>query len=253
MNGDMEIVTTLIQRARDLLEGPLQPVRFTEDTGADEFLNRIDDYPHGFVLGCLMHQSGQMSARRAWRIPYEVAGQLQGHEFEHFFALSRESIDRMFLEGRLHRYPNRMSNFFYQAIQRIHNKYNGDASIIWKNSPSSATVVRRFLEFDGAGLKIATMAANILVRDFRITVSDKFSIDISVDQHVQRVFPRLGLVREDASREEIIYTARELSPSYPGVFDLPVWQIGQTWCHPQQPDCESCYIRPHCPTATDLD
>ncbi|MFN8524828.1 MAG: hypothetical protein U0821_17160 [Chloroflexota bacterium] len=89
--------------------------------------------------------------------------------------------------------------------------------------PSSATIVRRFLQFRGAGPKIATMAANILVRDFKIPVSDRYSIDISADVHVRRVFTRLRLIGRDASDEELIYRARELNPAYPGVFDLPIW------------------------------
>jgi endonuclease III len=140
-----------------------------------------------------------------------------------------------------------MADIFYAAIQMIDEKYFGDASRIWQDRPSSAGIVRRFLEFKGAGPKIATMAANILVRDFKIPVSDKYSIDISPDVHVRRSFERLGLIREGASVEELIYTARELNPDYPGVFDLAAWEIGRNWCHQRIPECSECYMNKQCP------
>jgi len=34
------------------------------------------------------------------------------------------------------------------------------------------------------------------------------------------VFQRLGFISRNASNEELIYSARELNPDYPGIFDL---------------------------------
>jgi endonuclease III len=90
------------------------------------------------------------------------------------------------------------------------------------------------------------MAANILVRDFRVPVSDKYSIDVSVDVHVRRVTRRLGLVRPDCSDEEIIYRAREMNPKYPGVIDFGLWDLGRSCCRPKAPDCGFCQFRRLC-------
>jgi len=139
-----------------------------------------------------------------------------------------------------------MGENFYLAIQKIHNDYRDDASNIWKGNPGSATVVRRFLEFKGVGIKIATMAANALARHFKIPMKDYINIDISPDVHVKRVFKRLGFISKDASNDELIYCARELNPMYPGIFDLPCWEIGRYWCRPHKPICEKCYLSRHC-------
>jgi endonuclease III len=88
----------------------------------------------------------------------------------------------------------------HDALGIIADKYHGDAGRIWAGTPSSADVVYRFLELPGVGVKIATMAANILARELKVPFSDYYSIDISPDRHVRRVFARLGLARECARR-----------------------------------------------------
>ena len=109
-------------------------------------------------------------------------------------------------------------------------------------------MVYRFLEFDGVGPKIATMAANILARDFKIPFADHYSIDISADRHIRRVFARLGLTAGEASVEQVIYKARTLHPDYPGIIDLPCWKIGRNWCREKgDPDCGACYMNNLCP------
>ena len=140
-----------------------------------------------------------------------------------------------------------MAGIFYDGIQRIHAEYDGDASKIWAGRPKSGVVVRRFLEFKGAGIKIATMATNILAREFKIELADYNCIDVSPDVHVGRVFTRTGLVRKDASNEEIVYRARELNPEYPGAFDMPCWEIGTKWCTERgMPKCQECYLGQYC-------
>ena len=97
-------------------------------------------------------------------------------------------------------------------------------------------------EFYGAGIKVATMTANVLARDFRVPMSDMVCIDVSPDVHVVRVF-RLGLIKENDGSNALIYRARELNPKYPGIFDLSYWEIGRNWCRPNNQKCEECLMR----------
>lgn len=236
----------LTNRGQTLFEQPRQFIQFARHQQADELLNDLEHYPHAFVLACIMDR--QISAERAWRIPYEIQQRVGSFAFQDLSQLTAEEIQTAMSQPTpLHRFLNDMAQFFHSAIQRIAAQYDGNASNIWSGNPSSATIVRRFLQFDGVGPKIATMAANSLVRDFKIPVSDKFSIDVSPDVHIQRVFKRLGLVGQRASLEEIVYTAREMNPRYPGIFDLSVWEIGRNWCRPHNPTCELCYMNEVCP------
>jgi len=239
------IVKTLIERGKELLKRPYEKISFTKNPDADDLLNDLNQFPHAFVLACVMDR--QIRAERAWLIPYFLSQEIGGFEFKKLLELNLNSLKEIFNKRKLHRFNDIMAENFYLAIQRIHKQYNDNASNIWRNNPKSATIVRRFLEFKGIGIKIATMAANILAREFKIPMQDYLCIDISPDVQVRRVFIRTGFISKDASNDELIYCARELYPDYPGIFDLSAWEIGREWCRPKNPDCKNCYLNDNCP------
>ncbi len=240
-----KLVKILIQKGKELFNQPYKKVEFTKNQEADKLLNNLKKYPHAFVLACVMDR--QIKAERAWLIPYKISKEIGGFEFSKLLSLNLKNIKKIFNKKSLHRFNDIMAKNFYLAIQKIHLDYNDNASNIWKNKPKSATVVRRFLEFDGIGVKIGTMAANILAREFKIPMKDYICIDISPDVHVKRVFKRIGFIPKNAGNDELIYCARELNPQYPGIFDLSAWQIGRNWCHPRNPNCKDCYLNKYCP------
>lgn len=240
-----QIIETLVCRGNELLQRPYEPNVFTWNKEADALLNDTHDYPHAFVLACVMDR--QIKAERAWLIPYHVKKEIGGFEFEQLMILSPSYLVNLFQENSLHRFNETMALLFYEAIRMIETKYDGNAANIWEDTPRSATIVRRFLEFKGVGVKIATMAANILARDFKIPMQDRICIDISPDVQVKRVFMRLGFIHAQATNDQLIFTAREFYPEYPGIFDLSAWEIGRKWCRPKKPDCAHCYLEGICP------
>lgn len=238
----------LLRRGEELYSSPRQIRHFTDNEKANALLNDLDNYPHAFVLACVMDR--QIKAERAWLIPHLVSEEIGGFEFSRLRSLSRGKVrDLMIRPVPLHRFPERMSENFYDAVRVIADTYEGDASRIWRGKPSSADVVYRFLQFRGVGPKIATMATNILAREFKVKLSDYYSVDVSADVHVRRVFLRLGLMEQDATNDELIYKARSLYPRFPGLLDLPAWEIGRKWCRPRVPLCDGCYMRGVCPSA----
>jgi endonuclease III len=144
--------------------------------------------------------------------------------------------------------PTKMAHCFFDAVQKIHDDYSDDAGNIWKRgNPSSKEVIERFAQFNGVGQKISTMGTNILVREFKVPLRDTSAIDISVDIQIDRVFKRLGLVPINASKDDIIQSAKDLYPQYPGVFDSVCWEIGEAWCKPEHQLCEKCFMDEYCP------
>lgn len=243
--NEYAIAERLIEKGKEFFDAPANIVKFTSDEGANLLLNNLNDYPHAFVLACVMDR--QIKAELAWLIPYRFATKLGSFEFPILESLTIEGI-RTLMAGppQLHRFPDKMSTVFFEAILTIKNRHDGNAAQIWADRPPSAKVVYEFLQFRGVGPKIANMATNILARDLKVPLSDYFSIDISADVHIRRVSGRLGLVNSDASIGEIIYRARSLHPEFPGLMDLPVWEIGRNWCRPKQPVCTECYMKDVC-------
>jgi len=221
-----------------------QIVHFVDDQESNKFLNDLQRFPHAFVLACLMDR--QIKAERAWIIPVEIKRILGTFEITKLFHTSLESYREIFNRNKLHRFNDTMAEVFYSGVQDIMSEYRGDASNIWKNNPSSSSVVYRFLQFRGSGVKISTMAANILARQFRIQFSDYYSIDISPDVHIKRVMERMGFIPKDASIDMVIYKARELNPEFPGIIDFSCWEIGRNWCKPRNPNCVNCIVSDEC-------
>ncbi len=240
-----EIIDILIARGTELLNSEYQPVKFTKDEKADAYLNDLGHYPHAFVLACVMDR--QITAERAWLIPYKISNHIKTREFSALLAFGVRDFKSIFRDLSLHRFNDMMAENYYFAIQKIHDTYSDSASNIWLDNPGSATAVKRFLQFKGVGIKIATMATNILAREFKIPMKDYVCIEVSPDVQVRRVFKRLGVIPSDAGDEELIYTARELNPLYPGIFDLSCWEIGRSWCTPKKPKCQDCYLNKYCP------
>ena len=244
-NIQEKIAEVLIAKGQALLSQPYKRVEFTGNKEADDLLNNLSLLPHAFTIACVMDR--QIKAERAWLVPYQFSKELNDFSISTLIKLDLPTIKSIFKKRNLHRFNDMMAKNFFLGIQKIHSDYNDDASNIWKGAPRSATIVKRFLSFDGVGVKIATMATNILARDCKIPMKDHICIDISPDRHVKRVFGRLGFISSNASNDELLYCARELNPNYPGIFDLACWEIGRYWCKPQNPVCNGCLLSKLCP------
>jgi len=234
----------LVNHGKKLRQALPKEVIFTDDPQANKLLNDFKRYPHAYVMGCIVDQ--QVKAELAWHIPYHIAQKVGSFDFFKLEMLSPKDLESIMSDSR-HRFWRTMAGHLHAGIKRIRSQYNGDASKIWNDRPSSAELVYRFLAFQGIGQKIATMAANILVREFKVELVDYYAIDVSVDRHIRNVFKRLGLVDKNAKDEQIIMRAKSIYPRYPGLMDFACFDIGRNWCSPGvNPDCDGCYMNDLC-------
>lgn len=237
-------MSELLKVAKNEFKKNNEIVHFVDDEDANNFLNNLNEYPHAFVLACLMDRV--IDVERAWKIPYKVYKTLGRFDIDYLYSIPLNKYKELFNNGGYHRFNDAIATDFFNAVHRIVDDYDGDASKIWSNKPSSATIVSRFLEFEGMGVKIATMATNILARQFKIPMSDYYSIDISPDRHVKRIMKRLGYLKENATIDQVIYKAREINPEFPGLIDFSCWKIGKENCHTKNPECETCPLKSEC-------
>tara|TARA_B100001964_G_scaffold233485_1_gene290811 strand:- start:1421 stop:2179 length:759 start_codon:yes stop_codon:yes gene_type:complete len=245
MDTNPKATKYFLDEGERLLRSKMTHHTFSGNTDADKLVNNIENYPHAFVIACIMDR--QIKAERAWIIPYKLKTRIGDFKFKTLSNLSEDEIKRYMTKPKdLHRYSAIMTHNCFTAIQRIRSQFKGDASNIWKGNLSSAEIVYRFLQFDGIGQKIATMATNILIRDFKVKVSDKYSVDISIDGLVPRVMKRVYGLSKKADSTELIFFARSINPEYPGILDIGAWHIGREWCKPKNPKCTNCPLADTC-------
>jgi len=250
-----KIVSKLVQKGQELLNKPKDKIvgfvrnsRYSQRDEADKLLNDFTTYPHAFVIGCIADK--QVDADIAWLTPYNIYSQVESFRIKDLAKIELNRLREIMDNSKpKHRFHKMLAEEIHLGIKHIMEIYNGNASNIWEGKPSCAVVAKRFLKFKGVGPKISSMATNILYRDFKVPFSDYSFIDISADVHIQRVFARLGLCKETATVDEIIKIARELYPKFPGIMDLPTWEIGKYWCNTNIQECSRCYLSQICPSS----
>ena len=67
INSHEKIVNILIEKGNESFKQPYKYIEFTKDIESDKLLNNLKDFPHAFVLACVMDR--QIKAERAWLIP----------------------------------------------------------------------------------------------------------------------------------------------------------------------------------------
>ena len=60
MNADA-IRERLLAEGREIFEAPVEFVEFTGVQEADELLNDLENYPHAYVIGCIMQAASSFS------------------------------------------------------------------------------------------------------------------------------------------------------------------------------------------------
>ncbi len=246
------IGSRLVRRGLDKYKAAPYFVEFTGNAEADELINDLQKYPHAFVMACVANR--QIKGKLDWTVPFRLSQRLAHFDFKHLCALTLKDVETLTKKPEpLEGFTSEVCEILYRAVCHISSRYEGDAARIWSDRPPSGELVYRFLEFRGMGHKLANRAANILARQFRIPLNDYYSIDISPDGPVKRVFTRLGLVPKDSPAEHFMFKARSLHPQFPGVLNLPGWEIGSSWCTLRNPSCQECYMNDLCPSASPED
>ena len=207
-----------------------------------EFL--LSDW-NAFFIGLISDQS--VKAEVAWRLPYYFSKRL-GH-FD-FCRIAKEetveSLEAIIKEKpALHRYPRKMAEYIFFAVNKIVKEYNSDIENAWKNDLNAEQVVAKFEEFKGISRKKAALGTLLLIRDFGVTLENLYCIAIAYDVHIRRIFLRMGLTDKD-NIKDVTASARKICNEFPGSLTLPFWVAGREYCRPSNPKCDECYLNQFC-------
>lgn len=198
-----------------------------------------------FLICCLL--DWQSDADVAWKKGEDLVDKLEKlGDPENVWVIisssSKETWDSKYEEyGRPHRFHGG-----YKRLWGIANdicaRYDGDARNIWSGRTPFEALIHLWAL--GAGDQISRMIVGAL-RDCGQIRGD--SGDVKADLHLRRVLGRAVYGEEisGADAAKVIQLTRNLSAD-PWQLDLPLWNVGKSYCRPTGPNCPSCYLRPHC-------
>lgn len=204
----------------------------------------LDNNANAFLIGLIADQS--VKAELAWSLPYNLNNRIGTFDFEKIVSTyTEEDLEQAIkTKSALHRYPNRMAMYIYNAMKCVLENYDGNASNIWVGKTASE-IVSNLEKFKGISHKKASLGTLLLVRDMGLKVPDKENIDIAYDVHIKRIFSRVGLV-ENETEEKVLDAARNLNPEFPGELTTAFWSIGRDFCHSNNPMCLVCPLESVC-------
>ena len=214
---------------------------FTDNDAANEFLIS-DDW--AFLAGVIGDY--QMPAERAWAVPYNLSQRLGGWSVELVAEDPNRILEAFLGPPALHRFPTQSARWLVAGAQRVIDDYDGVAGAVWNDRPTARELQARLNDFLGISQKKAAMAVEILNGQFGVDIRELAGSDIAYDVHVRRVMLRTGLAERDEVNH-MVEAARLAYPDRPGALDLPMWEIGRTWCHARRPECTLCVIDDVCP------
>ena len=117
----MDKIKLLIEKSNDMFNENKAIVHLVDDKEQNEFLNDLKNYPHAFVLACLMDR--QIKAERAWAIPYKIYKEIETFDINRLEEKGKEYYKRLFNKNKFHKYNNVMAEIFYNGVCHIINKY----------------------------------------------------------------------------------------------------------------------------------
>lgn len=167
-------------------------------TDEDEHCALLAERPEAFVIGYILDQ--QVTVQKAFRAPADLLDRLGSIDPDVIANTELEKLIEVFqIKPALHRFPKAMAERVQRAMQIVVDKYDGDASRIWRDAKDIDDLYARLAEIPGLGGGKRVGIASVLAQlcDLPITGWEK---DI----------PSWGSLGEVRSKEDLrAYQARK--------------------------------------------
>ena len=129
---------------------------FTGDPDADRLL--VED-PLALLIGFVLDQ--QVTLQKAFSGPLELSRRIGGLDARRIATMEPEQLDAAFRDRpALHRFPGNMAKRTRELAAYVVERYDGDASRIWREAKDGADLHARLLDLPGFGpMKAGTLVA----------------------------------------------------------------------------------------------
>jgi endonuclease-3 len=194
------------------------------------------------IATCLDRQT---KADIIWTIPFDIKAALGHLDPQRIYHMSLDELGKLFASlPRRPRFVNDAPKTIQELTRIVVEECDGDAAKIWEGK-RAVQVKRTFESIHGVGSGIANMAVLLIEQAFRVHFDDHWNMDIKPDVHTKRVLHRLGMSTAE-TEVAALEASRRMNPEFPGIVDTGLWQIGRSWCHPSNPDCQNCRVEKLC-------
>jgi uncharacterized HhH-GPD family protein len=128
-------------------------------TGNDEADELVSSDALALLIGFALDQ--QVTVQKAFSGPLDIRTRLGHLDAKKLAATDPAELDRVFRERpAIHRFPGSMASKVQALAAAIAEKYDGDASRIWREAADGADLQKRLLELPGIGdMKARTILA----------------------------------------------------------------------------------------------
>ena len=197
-----------------------------------------------FFLGAIMDY--QMNADIVWNNAEELADKLGSEDLWGKIARMPEDRWRRLRKDNgdyFHRFWDAQGNLSVaKKIQRVarnvSGRFGGDVRAIWVNRTTEG--VYEVLKND---VQVNLGNSDAIVRMIVLALENyghvKGSTSVKPDSNVKRVLGRVFYGEAISKDSDAIEIARTIYPRNPGRIDLPLYDIGKTFCRKTQPLCDS--------------
>jgi uncharacterized HhH-GPD family protein len=151
-----------------------QPARlpFTGDADADEL---VSSDPLALLIGFALDQ--QVTVQKAFTGPLEIRRRLGHLDAKRLAATDPAELDRAFRERpAIHRFPGSMAGKVQALAAAVAERYDGDASRIWREAADGPDLERRLLELPGIGEMKARTILAVLAKRLGVDVPNLASV-----------------------------------------------------------------------------
>jgi uncharacterized HhH-GPD family protein len=138
-------------------------------TGNDEADRLLSEEPLALLIGFALDQ--QVTVQKAFSGPWEIRQRLGYLDAARIAATDPAELDRVFRERpAIHRFPGSMAGKVQALCAFIAERYDNDASRIWREAKDGRDLQARLLELPGFGEMKARTVLAVLAKRFDVSL-----------------------------------------------------------------------------------